>query len=256
MAEAAGARKHAIRTRASARAARAQVSQSMRADPNRMASWSGRSFPPNGTTEAHEPRLNNRPAVNRLGLVCGMLFAAVFTSAAALAVSPQQAEQLKTSLTPIGAERAGNKEGTIPPWSGGFAAAAPGYRASAPHADPFALEKPLFSITAANWDKYADKLPEGAKALLRKYPDYRMDIYPTHRTAAFPASVIDSVYRNATRAHAAPEGIAFGVEGAAGGIPFPIPKNGFEVVWNHLLAYWGPARELHVNTYVVSPDGT
>ena len=221
-----------------------------------MAVWSGRSSPPNGTTETHEPRLSNRPAVNRLGLASGLIFAAVFASAAAFAVSPQETEQLKTSLTPIGAERAGNKEGTIPPWSGGFTAASPGYRAATPHADPFASEKPLFSITAANWEKYAERLPEGAKALFRKYPDYRMDIYPTHRTAAFPAAVTDNVYRNATRAHAAPEGIAYGVEGAAGGIPFPIPKSGFEIVWNHLLAYWGPARELHVNTYVVSPDGT
>jgi hypothetical protein len=228
----------------------------MRADPDRIVFWSERSSPPNGTTRTPEPRLNNRPAVNRLRLASGIILAAVFASTAALAATPQEAEQLKTSLTPIGAERAGNKEGTIPPWSGGFTTASPGYRASAPHADPFALEKPLFSITAANWEKYADKLPEGAKALFRKNADYRMDIYPTHRTAAFPAVVTDNVYRNATRAHAAPEGIAYGVEGAAGGIPFPIPKNGTEVVWNHLLAYWGPARELHVNTYVVSPDGT
>jgi hypothetical protein len=221
-----------------------------------MAVWSGRSSPPNGTTETHEPRPSNHPAVNRLGFASGLIFAAIFASAAAFAVPPQEAEQLKTSLTPIGAERAGNKEGTIPPWSGGFTAASPGYRAAAPHADPIASEKPLFSITAANWEKYADRLPEGAKALFRKYPDYRMDIYPTHRTAAFPAAVTENVYRNATRAHAAPEGIAYGVEGAAGGIPFPIPKSGFEIVWNHLLAYWGPARELHVNTYVVSPDGS
>ena len=45
-------------------------------------------------------------------------------------------------------------------------------------------------------------------------------------------------------------------EGAVGGIPFPIPKDGFEAMWNHLLAYWGPARELTIGTYVVAADGT
>lgn len=174
----------------------------------------------------------------------------------ASAATPQEAAQLKTNLTPMGAERAGNAAGTIPAWTGGDTTPVPGRRAGEIEPDPFASEKPLFAITAQNVEKYADKLPEGAKALFKRNPDYRMDIYPTHRSAAFPASVYENVFRNATRAHAAPEGIAYGVDGAAGGIPFPIPKNGTEVVWNHLLAYWGPARELHVNTYVVSPDGT
>src|SRR5262249_41225587 len=163
--------------------------------------------------------------------------------------SPEEAARLKTTLTPMGAERAGNKAGTIPAWTGGFTASSPGHAASAPRADPFVDEKPLFSITAGNLEKYTDQLPEGAKALFRKYPDYRMDIYPTHRTAAFPAGVYDNVFRNATRAQPASAGIAYGVDGAAGGIPFPIPKDGSEVVWNHLLAYWGVARELHVSTY-------
>jgi hypothetical protein len=122
--------------------------------------------------------------------------------------------------------------------------------------DPFSAEKPLFAITRANLATYADKLPEGAKALFAKFPDYRMNIYPTHRTAAAPQWVYDNISRNATRAHAAPAGIAYGVEGAAGGIPFPIPKDGFEIVWNHLLAFWGPAREAHLSTYVVSSDGS
>ena len=60
-------------------------------------------------------------------------------------------------------------------------------------------------------------MPEGAKALFAKFPDYRMDIYPTRRSASAPQSVYDSVFQNATRAHAAPGGIATGIAGAAGG---------------------------------------
>jgi hypothetical protein len=167
------------------------------------------------------------------------------------AVSDQQAAQLKSRLTPVGAERAGNTDGTIPPWTGGYTVTMPGYRQGAPRSDPFAAEKPLFAISASNYRDYADKLPEGAKRLFEKNPDYRMDIYPTHRSAAVPDWVYDNIFRNATRAHAAPEGIAYGIAGAAGGVPFPIPQNGNEAMWNHLLAFWGPARELTVSSYVV-----
>ncbi|MGH6890104.1 MAG: DUF1329 domain-containing protein [Rhizomicrobium sp.] len=194
--------------------------------------------------------------VMRLLLAAALTIASAAFAAARAGVSPMEAAKLKTELTPIGAERAGNTSGSIPPWTGGYTTAPPGYREGEPRSNPFAGEKPLFSITSSNFQNYADRLPEGAKALFRKYPDYRMDIYPTHRSAAAPAAVYSATFVNATRAHAAPEGIAYGVEGAAGGIPFPIPQNGFEAMWNHLLAFWGPAREIHVKTWVVAADGT
>ena len=171
-------------------------------------------------------------------------------------VSAEEAQSLATTLTPMGAERAGNREGTIPGWTGGYTTPLPGYQPGAQRPDPFADERPLLSITGANAASYAAKLPEGAKALLAKYPAYRMDVYPSHRTAAAPQWVYENVLRNATRARAVSSGIANGVEGAAGGVPFPIPKNGFEVIWNHLLAFWGPAREAHLSTYVVSANGS
>jgi hypothetical protein len=164
-------------------------------------------------------------------------------AAANAAVTPQEAQALKSTLTPVGAERAGNADGTIPPWNGGGS-------------PPAASEKFTLTLTSRNFREHADQLPEGAKLLFEKYPSYRMDVYPTHRTAAAPQSVYDAIFRNATRARAAPEGIVYGVEGAAGGIPFPLPKNGFEAMWNHLLAFWGAARELRASTYVVAADGT
>ncbi len=191
-------------------------------------------------------------------IVAGLaVLAALFSAVTAQsAVTADQAQQLRGRLTPTGAERAGNAEGTIPAWSGGYISSAPGYIQGASRPDPFAADKPLFAITAANFKNYGDRLPEGAKALFGKFPDYRMDVYPAHRSAAAPQWIYDNVFANATRAHAASAGIAYGVAGAAGGIPFPLPENGFEAMWNHLLAYWGPARELHVSTYVVSPNGT
>jgi hypothetical protein len=181
-------------------------------------------------------------------LVCAF-GAAGFLPPGRAAVPPEDAAKLGTTLTPMGAERAGNTDGTIPPWTGGIAAATES--AAGPRPDPFAAERPLFSITASNLPHYAARIPEGAKALFAKYPDYRMDVYPTHRTAAAPQAVYDAILRNAATARAAPEGITSGIEGAAGGIPFPIPRNGAEAVWNHVLAFWGAARETRLATYVV-----
>ncbi len=170
-------------------------------------------------------------------------------------VTKDEAAALHGRLTPVGAERAGNAAHTISAWTGGDTTSPPGYREGDIRADPFVDEKPLFAITTKNFRKYADQLPEGARRLFEKYPDYRMEIYASHRTAAVPQWVYNNIFTNATQARAAPEGIAYGVIGAVGGIPFPIPRNGFEAMWNHLLAFWGPARELTISTYVVPARG-
>ena len=153
----------------------------------------------------------------------------------AFAVTAAEAQALGRDLTPMGAERAGTADGSIPAWTGGYVTPTSGYRAGDPRPDPFAADKPLFSITAANLNAYASKLPEGAKVLFAKFPGYRMDVYPTRRSAAAPQAVYDAIAKNAVNARPVAEGLAYGVEGAVGGIPFPIPKSGMEVVWNHLL---------------------
>jgi len=152
-------------------------------------------------------------------------------------VTAQEAEQLKSTLTPFGAEKAGNADGTIPAWDGGYTTKDPNFVNGGRRSDPFASDKVQFSITSKNMDKYADKLNEGQKALLKKYPDtYRIDVYQTRRTAAAPQWVYDNTSANATRAYLEDVNI----KGAYGGIPFPVAKSGLEVMWNHLLR-WRPS---------------
>jgi len=155
------------------------------------------------------------------------------------AVSAQEAARLGADLTPLGGEKAGNADGTIPEWTGGIKSAAdagfPSYKSGEHHPDPFASDKPLFTITAGNVGQYAAKLTEGHKKLLQTYPDYKLIVYPTHRSAAYPQRIYDATKRNATSANLAPGGN--GVTGAAEGIPFPIPKQGVEVFWNHVLRF-------------------
>src|SRR5690349_12056187 len=96
------------------------------------------------------------------------------------AVTAEEASKLGTTLTLVGAERAGNKEGTIPEYTGGLTTPPAGFdKTKNVRPDPFANEKPLFSIDAKNVDTHADKLTEGAKALVKTLAGYRIDVYPT-----------------------------------------------------------------------------
>lgn len=169
------------------------------------------------------------------------------------AVGADEAARLKSSLTPVGAEKAGNKAGTIPAWDGGLTKAPAGYRNGDARPDPFAADKPVLSISAKNMAEHADKLTDGVQALMKKHPDFRIDVYPTRRSAAMPQFVYDNTFQNATRARTVDEG--HGVEGAYGGIPFPIPKDGYEAIWNHRLAWRGGNYTMPVRVWVVTADG-
>jgi hypothetical protein len=160
---------------------------------------------------------------------------------------------LKTTLTPFGAERAGNAAGTIPAWTGGYTTVPAGYVSGQPRPDPFADDKVLFSIKADNAAQYADQLPQGAIEMLKRYPTYRIDVYPTRRSHAMPQYVYDNSALNVTRAQLSADGTA--VTGAFGGAPFPIPANGAEVMWNHLTAYQGEALKVLNANYVVASSG-
>lgn len=171
------------------------------------------------------------------------------------AVSQDEAAQLGKTLTAIGAEKAGNKDGTIPPYTGGLTTSSADFKeGSGIYPNPFKDEKPLYTITAKNMAQYADKLNEGSKELLKRYPDYRMDIYPTRRTAAFPDFINEATIKNATTAKTTAGGIGLEV-GAPGGLPFPIPKTGYEAMWNHLMGYNGGAFQYDADGYYVTPDG-
>lgn len=181
-----------------------------------------------------------------------LLCALVATTAAHAGVTAQEAARLKTDLTPLGAERAGNKDGSIPAWTGGYTTAIPGFKNGGRRGDPFASEKPLYSITAANMAEHASKLTEGTQALLKKYPQtFRVDVYKTHRTAAAPQWVYDNTFKNATSAKI--EGGV--VAGAFGGIPFPIPKTGEEVMANHELHWRGEAWQADFRGYLGTASG-
>lgn len=176
-------------------------------------------------------------------------------SQAHAAVSMDEANALKNTLTPMGAERAANSDGTIPAWTGGLTGDVTGAKFGDVPSDPFPGEKPTLRITAKNAAQYADKLSEGTLALLNKYPDsFHLDIYPTHRTAAAPQWVYDNTLANATSCKLTQGGLS--VEGCYGGVPFPIPKDGNELIWNFLLRVEAESIEHGYLNIIGNSDGS
>jgi hypothetical protein len=156
------------------------------------------------------------------------------------AVSAEEAAQLGTTLTPIGAEMAGNADGSIPAWTGGLPQdlAPPGYKPGDTYLpNPFASEKPILVITAENVDQHRDRLSAVTRELLRRYPTYRVDVYPTHRSVPLAEHQIANARQNAVNARTAEGGLA--LENAVPGVAFPIPKTGNEAMWNHLFGVSG-----------------
>lgn len=161
---------------------------------------------------------------------------------------------LDDGLTPVGAVRAGNAEGTIPEWTGGMTTPPAGYKPGESRIDPFADEKPSFFITADNYQQYEDKLTPGQKALFIKFPaSFKMPIYPTHRTAAAPDWVYQNTAKNAASASLTDDGN--GVLNAFGGYPFPQPETGIEVIWNHLLRWQGDGSHRKYYNVTVFENG-
>ena len=184
--------------------------------------------------------------------LAALLAAAAAVPAAWSAVSAEEAARLKTDLTPLGAEKAGNKDGSIPAWTGGYTTPIPGFKNGGKRPDPFASDKLLYQVTAKNMDQHADQLTEGVKAMLKKYPDsFRVDVYPTRRTAAAPQWVYDNTAKNAVKAELKDLVPA----NAYGGIPFPIPKSGAEAMWNHSLRWRGEAWHVAVKGIQGTADG-
>ncbi|MCX7171760.1 MAG: DUF1329 domain-containing protein, partial [Proteobacteria bacterium] len=171
-------------------------------------------------------------------MITAVCVSALLTAGAAAwaAVTQAEADRLGRDLTPSGAEKAGNKDGSIPAWEGGMTKPPAGWKKEQGHPDPFANEKPLFTITAQNVEQYKDKLSVGQLAMLKKYPNFRIPVYPTHRTYANPQHVYDHTKALATKVTL--DGLTIN-NFTMGGFPFPIPKTGVEVMYNHLNRWYG-----------------
>ncbi len=185
----------------------------------------------------------------RITLVLGSIIAPLATAG----ITTDQIDRLGKDLTPLGAERAGNVEGTIPAWTGGITSPPTGYVRGEHHRDPYTDDKPLFIIDSGNLDQYRDLLSVGHQRILETYPTFHLPVYPTRRSASVPQRIYDATRQIAATARLVDNGN--GVDDAVIGIPFPIPKDGLEVVWNHLLRYRGETVECITGQAAVTRGG-
>ena len=143
-------------------------------------------------------------------------------------------------LTALGAERQASKDGSIPAWDGGLQQPPKGWSPDRGYVDPFPSDKPLFTIDAKNIEAHKGKLSPGLQALVAGSGDVRLPVYQTRRTAAVPSWVADVAKREAGNIRMSGDSILGRNQST---VPFPEPKSGAEVMWNHRLRYRGGVDE-------------
>ncbi|MGF6557491.1 hypothetical protein ABIA48_003871 [Pseudomonas sp. S30_BP2TU TE3576] len=184
----------------------------------------------------------------------GVLGLSLLATSVIAAVPQAEADKLGKSLTPMGAEMAGNADGSIPAWKP-LAKNAGSIDSKGFLSDPYAGEKPLFTITAQNVEQYKAKLAPGQYAMFKRYPEtFKMPVYPSHRGATVPDDVFAAIKRNATNTNLVSGGN--GLENFETAVPFPIPKSGVEVIWNHITRYRGGSVTRLVTQATPQPNGS
>ncbi|GGY23738.1 DUF1329 domain-containing protein [Paludibacterium paludis] len=171
----------------------------------------------------------------------------------ATAAGAADSERTGKDLTPVGAQKAGNRDGSIPAWTGGDIRAPANWKPGMKRSDPYAGERPLYRVDATNVDTHRARLSAGQIALITGKPGYRMDVYPTHRSCGYAESVYEATRKNARGAALNDAGDL--AEGSGAGVLFPSPKNGLEAIWNHKLRYRGEGWISGLVTGVVEKDG-
>ncbi len=174
-------------------------------------------------------------------------------------VSPAEVARLGQDLTCVGAEKAGNKDGSIPAYTGKWLGTPAGITYT-PHIgqfspDPYAAEKPLYTVSVENLAEHEAKLSDGQKALFKKYPKtFKLPVYPSHRDFRYSDAVCAVMKKNAAEAELMHGGL--GLKGYSGTIPFPIPKSGMEAAWNIMTPHRAWTEITDRDTAVVAQNGS
>ncbi|MEM8792279.1 MAG: DUF1329 domain-containing protein [Pseudomonadota bacterium] len=174
------------------------------------------------------------------------VMAFVASASVALAdATPEQIARLGADLTITGAEKAGNADGSIPAWAGLNVNTSNGRQLL----NPFAGEQPILKIDQSNVDQHASRLSAGQIALIKRYPNYFINVYPTHRIFDIPSEAKQHIKNEV--GSIATTGGGQGLSGLnLSSVAFPFPENGVEALWNHLTRYRSAA---FARTYMQAP---
>jgi hypothetical protein len=188
-------------------------------------------------------------------IVAAICLSSFVAHAALAAVSAEQAARLGKDLTPVGAEMAGNADGSIPPWNPAGPSVPAGFvPGSDNYINAYPDEKPLYTIDGSNWEKYAEFLTVGTQGMFKKYgaDGFKMHVYPTHRGTIRPDWFYANTLKNATGATLVADGQK--IDGNLPGVPFPLPQSGLEAIWNHMIRH-AEDNTFEYDVYYVGSNG-
>lgn len=186
--------------------------------------------------------------------VLALTIGLAFSTSVVAAVSPELATQLGKELTSIGAEAAANADGSIPAYTGGLRTAPAGFKAGdTVRPDPFASETPVVVINQSNLAEHQQWLTATTTELIKRFPSFAVNLYPSHRTAAYPDALQQNAIKNATQAETKEQGLV--LSNVLPGVPFPIPQTGAEAMWNSLLRFQGVAFQSKYDSWNVDASG-
>ena len=157
---------------------------------------------------------------------CALCASAAFAKASAADIA-----RLGKDLTCAGAEKAGNADG-VAEFSGKWLGLPPGISSAAePLQNPYAGEKPIYTISQQNLAQYSKFLSTGLQEMVKKYPTFKIPVYPSHRDFRYPDWACQRTLENAKVAELVDGGL--GVSGVRAGLAFfPFPKSGLELATN------------------------
>ncbi|WP_299734993.1 DUF1329 domain-containing protein [uncultured Endozoicomonas sp.] len=184
-----------------------------------------------------------------------MMLTTVLLTVSTLVLSDAVTSLQGDTLTPVGAEKAGNSDGTIPAWTGGLKTSDGAMQDNGSMADPFKGDSVRFTVTAKNAEQYKGQLTRGQMAMFKQYPDtFSMKVYPTRRSASYPDTYYQGTLTNAKSAEMLTGGN--GLKNLVSGVPFPVPENGLHVIWNHMLRYRGMSLDLNLSHIIAEANGS
>jgi hypothetical protein len=178
-------------------------------------------------------------------------------TARAQAVTTADPTLLTTTLTPLGAERAGNMAGTIPAWTGGFNTSPPGWNGDTDILQDFFASDPiLYTVNSGNLSQHASVLSDGTKAMVQTF-GMSLNVYQTRRTGCATQWVYDNTAANVKTAYLDAGGGRLGFHNAFGGTPFPIPDisnpetAGGQIFWNGFMRWQGEAWRIWSTSWTI-----
>ncbi|MDR3438747.1 DUF1329 domain-containing protein [Telmatospirillum sp.] len=193
-------------------------------------------------------RLGMKPADSWLTLLMGVSFLVLAQGALAA-----DAGALGTSLTAAGGDPGASSDGMVPAIENA-SPQLPGWTWGKPRKDFFKYkdDKPIYSVTSQNYERYIQFLSPGQIAHLKQDAKFRMDVYPSRRICTIPDFVAENTKKNVGLAKLGTDGWSLS-DAVLPAIPFPMPGNGAEAMWNMKIRYRGVGVDWKKENTSLSP---